>query len=89
MTTKEQQTVEDGVSQKMASLFNADSIEQYGRRDSILFYGIPQTNSEDTYQKLTDAVGQAGITIKKEDISVEQGCQSQWYSSNNSKICQT
>ena len=55
----------------MANRINADSTKQYRWRENIRTRGILETDNEDRYTKLIDAVDQTGITIKREDISLK------------------
>ena len=53
--------------QRLGSLFNADAIEQYGRRDNIRIFGT----GEDPYNTVIQAAsGDAGVAFSRADISV-------------------
>ena len=52
------------------SLFWADSIEQYGRRDNIRFFGVEENTDGDEYDRLVEVTNDIGVTISKQDISV-------------------
>ena len=45
-----------------------DDLEQYGRRPLIRVSGIQETNQEDTTLKILEAVRDAGIPLKQEEI---------------------
>ena len=54
---------------KLSSLFNADSNEQYGRRDNGRIFGLKEEADEDVYQKVVDVAMKVG-QISKTDISI-------------------
>ena len=45
-------------------------MEQYGRRDNIRIFGVPETPEEDPYEKVVQVAAQTGVQIRSEDISV-------------------
>ena len=50
--------------------FNADALEQNGRRDNIQILGVVAEHNEDKYQKVVDVAKKIGVTIDKTDINV-------------------
>ena len=51
-------------------IFQADAIEQHGRRDNMKNSGVTEEPGEDVYRKVVDVEQEAGLLIAKEDISV-------------------
>ena len=58
------------ISVELSSLFNADSNEQYGRRDNVRIFGVKEETNEDVYQKVIDVAEKTGYQISKTDFSV-------------------
>ena len=54
----------------LASLFSADTVEQYGRRDNIRIFGVKENNDEDIYQEVINVAKSAGVNMNKSDISI-------------------
>ena len=64
---KAQQKVEKPWGQGM---FEADAIEQYGRRENIRIHGLEEVQGEDPYKTVTDLAESCGVPLKREEISV-------------------
>ena len=58
------------ITDKLSSLFNADSNEQYGRRDNVRIFGVKQEANEDVYQNVADVAMKVVHQISKIDISI-------------------
>lgn len=54
----------------LASVINADAVEQYGRRDNIRIFGMEEASGEDTYETVIQAAAATGVNITRADISV-------------------
>ena len=65
-----QDSEQSPITSKLSSLFNADSNEQYGRRDNIRIFGVKEEADEDVYQKVVDVARKVGHQISKTDISI-------------------
>ena len=65
-----QDSEQSPITGKLSSLFNADSIEQYGRRDNVRIFGVKEEADEDVYQKVVDVAMKVGHQISKTDISI-------------------
>ena len=65
-----QDSEQSPITGKFSSLFNADSNEQYGRRDNIRIFGVKKEADEDVYQKVVDVAMKVGRQISKTDISI-------------------
>ena len=50
--------------------FQADAIEQHGRRDIVKISGVTEEPGEDVYRKVVDFEEDTGPLIAKEDVSV-------------------
>ena len=50
------------------SLLNADSNEQYGRRDDVRIFGVKEEADEDVYEKVVDVAMKVGHQMSKTGI---------------------
>ena len=55
--------------------FQADAIQQNGRRDNLSLSGVTEESGEDLHQKVVDVAQKAVAAIAKQDISV---CHISW-----------
>ena len=63
--------VHNPVNAKVDARFEADVIEQYGRRDNIRIVGLEDGgNTEDPYQEVVKVAQYCGVKLQKEDISI-------------------
>ena len=58
------------ISGELSSLFNADSNQQYGRRDNVRIFGVEEAPNEDVYQAVIDVAEKAGCQVSRADISI-------------------
>ena len=58
------------ISGELSSLFNADSNQQYGRRDNVRIFGVEGAPNEDVYQAVIDVAEKAGCQVSRADISI-------------------
>ena len=65
-----QHSEQSPITGKLSSLFNADSNEQYGRRDNVRTFGLKEEDDENVYQKVDDVAMKVGHQISITDISI-------------------
>ena len=53
----------------LALIIEADSIEQYGRRENVRIFGVQEEPGEDVYAKVVSVVEKAGVQITANDVS--------------------
>ena len=57
------------VSSGIASLFNADTNKQNGRRNKVRIFGVKENANEDVYQEVNNVVRASGVEIDNTDFS--------------------
>ena len=50
--------------------YELDKLEQYGRRENIKIYGIPESTNEDTTDVVVKLGNQLGVKLERADISI-------------------
>ena len=55
--------------ENLAPIIEADSIEQYGRRENVRFFGVQEEPGEDVFAKLVSVAEKAGVQITANDVS--------------------
>ena len=53
----------------LAPIIEADSIEQYGRRENVRIFGVQEEPGEDVYAKVVSVAEKAGVQITANDVS--------------------
>ena len=58
------------ISGELSRLSNADSNQQYGRRNNVRIFGEEEVPNEDVYQAVIDVAEKAGCQVSRADISI-------------------
>ena len=53
----------------LSPVIEADSIEQYGRRENVSILGVVEEPGEDVFAKVVSVAEKAGVSITKNDVS--------------------
>ena len=53
----------------LAPIIEADSIEQYGRRENVRIFGVQEKPGEDVYPKVVSVAEKAGVQTTANDLS--------------------
>lgn len=53
----------------LSPVIEADSIEQYGRRENVRIFGVEEEPGEDVFAKVVSVAEKAGVSITKNDVS--------------------
>ena len=53
----------------LSPVIEADSIEQYGRRENVRIFGVEEEPGEDVFAKVVSVAEKAGVPITKNDVS--------------------
>ena len=53
----------------LSPVIEADSIEQYGRREKFRIFGVVAESGEDVFAKVVSVAEKAGVSITKNDVS--------------------
>ena len=55
---------------EMSAVIEADSIEQYGRRENVRIFGVEEEQCEDVFAKVVSVAEKAGVSITPNDVSI-------------------
>ena len=54
----------------LSPVIEADSIEQYQRRENLRIFGVEEEPGEDVFAKVVSVAEKAGMSITKIDVSI-------------------